>query len=109
MRRLSILTGAAILALTGCATPLSIQRPADACAPTAQFDFVCGANKPEDLAHIPDTPWIVASGFATGAGVCAMAGTVAARARTRRKARRVNSLIPDQRENVAGSATQASG
>mgnify|MGYP006196951423 CR=1 FL=1 len=23
-----------------------------ACAPTAQFDFVCGANKPEDLAHI---------------------------------------------------------
>ncbi|WP_230461464.1 hypothetical protein [Sphingobium sp. CAP-1] len=25
--------------------------------------------KPEDLAHIPATPWIVASGFATGAGL----------------------------------------
>lgn len=41
----------------------------DSCAPTAQFDFVCGAMKPEDLAHIPDTPWVVASGFATGAGL----------------------------------------
>ncbi|MCI4591957.1 hypothetical protein MOK15_17875 [Sphingobium sp. BYY-5] len=41
----------------------------EACAPTAQFAFICGAMKPEDLAHIPDTPWVVASGFATGAGL----------------------------------------
>lgn len=39
------------------------------CAPTAQFAFVCGAMKPEDLAVLPDTRWIVASGFAPGAGL----------------------------------------
>jgi hypothetical protein len=69
MRQLSILTGVAALALTGCTTTSSTQRATDACAPTAQFSFVCGANKPEDLAHISDTPWIIASGFATGAGL----------------------------------------
>lgn len=69
MRGLSILGGAAALALAGCATLPSATPSADICAPTAQFRFVCGASKPEDLAHIPDTPWIIASGFATGAGL----------------------------------------
>lgn len=49
--------------------PRAPVEPAAACAPTAQFAFVCGANKPEDLAHIPATPWVIASGFATGAGL----------------------------------------
>lgn len=69
MKWLSMLGGFAMLALTGCATSPSGRPSADACTPTAQFSFVCGANKSEDLAHIPATPWIVASGFATGAGL----------------------------------------
>jgi len=31
--------------------------------------FVCGAEHPEDLAHIPETPWLIASGFSDGAGL----------------------------------------
>jgi hypothetical protein len=31
--------------------------------------FVCGAEHPEDLAHIPATPWLIASGFSDGAGL----------------------------------------
>src|SRR5262245_648764 len=31
--------------------------------------FVCEADHPEDLARIPGTNWIVASGFAPGAGI----------------------------------------
>ena len=54
------------LLLAGCAT-LPSATTQDTCAPTAQFAFACGAMKPEDLAHIPQTPWIIASGFATGA------------------------------------------
>jgi hypothetical protein len=43
--------------------------------PTAPCDevqgtsFVCGADHPEDLAHIPGTRWIVASGFAAGSNI----------------------------------------
>lgn len=59
---------AALALLTqGCATTPAPQ--ADSCAPTAQFAFICGAAKPEDLARIPGTPWLIASGFSTGAGL----------------------------------------
>jgi hypothetical protein len=67
--------GSAILAmLLGSCVPLPdsptrTASPATACAATAQFSFVCGADKPEDLAHIPGTPWMIASGFAKGAGL----------------------------------------
>ncbi len=36
---------------------------------SSQFRFVSGTMKPEDLAHIPGTRWVIASGFATGAGL----------------------------------------
>lgn len=39
------------------------------CAPSGELHFVCGAEHPEDLAHIPETPWLIASGFAEGAGL----------------------------------------
>lgn len=59
---------AALALLTqGCTTLPT--RQAGSCAPTAQFAFVCGAAKPEDLARIPGTSWLIASGFATGAGL----------------------------------------
>ena len=33
------------------------------------MSFVCGAERPEDLARIPGTQWLVASGFANGSGI----------------------------------------
>jgi hypothetical protein len=40
-----------------------------ACAPSEALNFVCGAEHPEDLAPIPGTRWLVASGFSPGAGL----------------------------------------
>src|SRR5688572_19085400 len=34
------------------------------CEPVNGHSFVCGAERPEDLAHIPGTRWLIASGFA---------------------------------------------
>jgi hypothetical protein len=39
------------------------------CKPSPGLHFVCGASKPEDLAHIPGTRWLIASGFSDGAGL----------------------------------------
>jgi hypothetical protein len=39
------------------------------CTPSGELHFVCGAEHPEDLAHIPGTPWLIASGFSDGAGL----------------------------------------
>lgn len=45
--------------------------PADpvACAPMDGHAFVCGAERPEDVVRIPDTRWLVFSGFSAGAGL----------------------------------------
>lgn len=40
-----------------------------ACAPSGELRFVCAAEHPEDLAQIPGTPWLIASGFSDGAGL----------------------------------------
>ncbi len=40
-----------------------------ACAPTNGLNFVCGAQNPEDLAPIPGTRWLIASGMKEGAGL----------------------------------------
>lgn len=39
------------------------------CSPSSGFDYVCGQTRPEDLARIPGTRWIIASGFSEGAGL----------------------------------------
>ena len=39
------------------------------CAPSDALHFVCGAERPEDLAPIPGTHWLIASGFSPGAGL----------------------------------------
>jgi hypothetical protein len=39
------------------------------CTPSGGLQFVCGAEHPEDLAHIPNTHWLIASGFSDGAGL----------------------------------------
>ncbi len=40
-----------------------------ACVPGVRLDYVCGVERPEDVLAIPGTTWIVASGFAPGAGL----------------------------------------
>ena len=42
---------------------------APSCKPSKNLHFICGAVKPEDLAHIPRTRWLIASGFSDGAGL----------------------------------------
>jgi hypothetical protein len=44
-------------------------RTAAPCAASAALKFVCGAERPEDLAHIPGTRWLIVSGFQDGAGL----------------------------------------
>jgi hypothetical protein len=47
---------------------LAAASPGD-CPPDPQLSYVCGPVKPEDLLALPDTHWLVASGFASGAGL----------------------------------------
>jgi hypothetical protein len=66
MRRTALLVGVA--ALSACVA-MPRATPSETCRSTPQFAFACGATKPEDLAALPGTGWIVASGFAPGAGL----------------------------------------
>ncbi|MEY4763277.1 MAG: hypothetical protein RLZZ200_3134 [Pseudomonadota bacterium] len=39
------------------------------CEPVGSLDLLCGAAQPEDLARIPDTHWVLVSGFSPGGGL----------------------------------------
>lgn len=39
------------------------------CATSGDYAFVCGPKSAEDLVLVPDTKWIIASGFAKGAAI----------------------------------------
>jgi hypothetical protein len=52
-----------LLLLTGAAPAPS------GCAADADLGYVCGAERPEDILPLPQTRWLVASGFARGAGL----------------------------------------
>jgi hypothetical protein len=39
------------------------------CAGAGGLQFICGAEHPEDLAHLPGTRWMIASGLSVGAGL----------------------------------------
>lgn len=39
------------------------------CAPDSDLAYVCGTERPEDILPLPETRWLVASGFARGAGL----------------------------------------
>jgi hypothetical protein len=43
--------------------------PSTECAPTESLKFIGGAERPEDVARIPGTRWLVFSGFSHGAGL----------------------------------------
>ena len=54
------------------AAPAAADRHAPAspdCGAAGELSFVCGAHNPEDLARIPGTRWLIATGFADGAGL----------------------------------------
>ena len=74
-----VVTGSILMACgLACATAWSadpaparsaISDAAGACAPASGHSFLCGADRPEDLARIPGTRWLVFSGFTDGAGL----------------------------------------
>lgn len=66
-RRLTL--AALTMLLAGCAPAVHNPEPAAACEPEGSLSYICGADKPEDLAGIPGSEWIVASGFAPGSGL----------------------------------------
>ena len=39
------------------------------CEPRGNLKFLCGAQRPEDVARIPGTRWLIFSGFSDGAGL----------------------------------------
>jgi hypothetical protein len=55
--------------LLGFAPAWAEQAPDPSCTPSAELRFICGAERPEDLAEIPGSPWLIASGFSPGAGL----------------------------------------
>ncbi len=76
------LCGMSVLFALGCGTPDPAPEPAPepaagpaaepvvessaACAPVGQIQFICDLISPEDLAVIPDSEWIIASGNQEG-------------------------------------------
>lgn len=48
---------------------LALATPPPPCPAGAALGYVCGAAHPEDVVAIPGTRWIIASGFAAGAGL----------------------------------------
>lgn len=51
------------------AAALAGATPDVACGADSEFAYVCGPERPEDVLALPGTPWLIASGFARGAGL----------------------------------------
>lgn len=69
MRAAAFLTPAALLlAALGLPGPARAEAP-QACPADSELDYVCGPEKPEDVLALPGTDWLIASGFAPGAGL----------------------------------------
>lgn len=49
--------------------PASQAATTQPCEKSGELEFICDMEKPEDLARIPGTRWLIASGFASGAGL----------------------------------------
>ncbi|MFM1885483.1 MAG: hypothetical protein RL026_640 [Pseudomonadota bacterium] len=67
-RPVKSLVGLALLSLQ--ALPQSESSPTSTpCVPSGELELICNAAQPEDLAHIPDTSWVLVSGFSPGGGL----------------------------------------
>ena len=59
-----------VVALVGASLLFNAVKAAEpGCEPSGGLEFVCGINNGEDLVLVPGTPWIIASGYAAGAGI----------------------------------------
>lgn len=73
----SVLGVVAIFCASGAVGGAAASQPAStslvtasaSCARNQGLRFICGAERPEDLARIPGTHWLIASGFSNGAGL----------------------------------------
>lgn len=45
------------------------ESAASSCSSVSGLHLVCGQERPEDIARIPDTRWLIVSGFSEGAGL----------------------------------------
>ena len=66
--RLSTLLVCIVLSAGAAGSPAQ-GEPVSTCAPNDGLTFVCGAERPEDVARIPGTRWLVFSGFSDGSGL----------------------------------------
>lgn len=58
------------VALLGASLSFDAARASEPdCRSSGDLEFVCGIRNGEDLVLVPDTQWIIASGFAAGAGI----------------------------------------
>lgn len=55
--------------LLALALTAAVLDPPHPCAPDSSLSYICGLAKPEDVVALPGTRWLVASGFAPGAGL----------------------------------------
>lgn len=67
MRGLHLAVALVLAVLTGVAHGQDEAR--DACPSDLQLDYLCGAEKPEDILILPGTDWLISSGFSPGAGL----------------------------------------
>lgn len=65
----ALLAGVGALAAPPNASDVGSPAANQVCTPSPALQFVCGAQRPEDLAHIPGTRWLIVSGFDQGAGL----------------------------------------
>ncbi len=63
--RVALLAALSCCASASDASPSS--RSTDPCAPSDGLSYVCGPVASEDLARVPDSPWLIASGMNVGA------------------------------------------
>jgi sugar lactone lactonase YvrE len=63
----AVLATAAIAAPSGAAPSGAAQSAKYSCLPGDGLNFVCGLTASEDIARIPDSPWLVVSGLNVGA------------------------------------------
>jgi hypothetical protein len=73
LRVVQVLAAIGCLALLHAISPRAVAQtatdPSSDCAPAAELKFICGMQRPEDLAHLPGTRWLIASGFDAGSGL----------------------------------------
>ena len=59
----------AVVALIGCGAEPDLPVLNEDCEPTGGLEFICGVISPEDVAAIPNTDFVVASGYLEGGGI----------------------------------------